>query len=838
MDLVASGRGEATPLLAGPTAKSRGDHHPATMHLLAIVCYLFLAIAVTHPLLLSASDHIANKPAGDQLWQVSILEHQYHYLFSDPGRMFASNFYFGSGNALFASDLLIGFQPLFAPLRLVSGNPIAAFNMTWILAFFLNALAMYFAVVDITRNRSAGLLAGTIYAFAPIALNFTSAHFQLAGSWWIPITLYASARFAKSGSWVHLALAIVAIWLQLITAAYLAIVAGTVFVAFGVVPGYLRMVAGRQWIAMAKATLAAILTGALFAPIVLGFGQIADDWNARRHISEVQTFSAEITDYASPSSRLRWYESLRNRFPAPTSERRVFPGFVPVAVAAAGGILALLIPTARRRWRTTALAAAAVAALGVLLSLGTHWKWNGAVTDIELPYLFLFENMPGFQSIRAVARFGLMFNFGVAILAALAVGIAARRFPKNALPSLLGLALTGAVVLEALPNPINVAPVVENSDLERLLRSAQDAPVLFVPVSGSEEIQRIWITTKVGAGPLVNGYSGYVWPQYWYFRDRTVNVPRQDFERLARSLRAYGIGYVVLDQAPLSDIEIQNWRGFARASLVENVTSSGTWQLLELREESDEARSGWNDLDYRLLVDSAPPASGITTTISFANRNPAPWIPNLGSHYRRASVNWFDEAGREVMNFETLLLPPPFLSPDGSHSASLRLLTPPADGDYRLRIDVDGFPLVSQKIRIGLPVERRFDGSGRGLRARLELVSKSRYEGMPSDTFALHVNALNLGPVIWSGDATVRLGWKWFRKLPNDRLEEMLEFEGRLPLLGHESGEIHPGNGYAFRGRISAPDLPGEYVVRISMLSELVAWFENPPIEIDVVLER
>ena len=62
-----------------------------------------------------------------------------------------------------------------------------------------------------------------------------------------------------------------------------------------------------------------------------------------------------------------------------------------------------------------------------------------------------------------------MFNFGVAILGAIAVGIAARRFPRSVLPSLLGIALTGAVVMEALPHPINLAPVVEDSDLADVL---------------------------------------------------------------------------------------------------------------------------------------------------------------------------------------------------------------------------------------------------------------------------------------------------------------------------------------------------------------------------------
>ena len=46
-----------------------------------------------------------------------------------------------------------------------------------------------------------------------------------------------------------------------------------------------------------------------------------------------------------------------------------------------------------------------------------------------------------------------------------------------------------------------------------------------------------------------------------------------------------------------------------------------------------------------------------------------------------------------------------------------------------------------------------------------------------------------------------------------------------------------PGRGYAFAGKLRAPDEPGRYVVRASMLVELVGWFENDPVEIVVLVK-
>ena len=101
----------------------------------------------------------------------------------------------------------------------------------------------------------------------------------------------------------------------------------------------------------------------------------------------------------------------------------------------------------------------------------------------------------------------------------------------------------------------------------------------------------------------------------------------------------------------------------------------------------------------------------------------------------------------------------------------------------------------------------------------------------------LHVDALNIGRKSWSEEANIRLGWRW-RKVEQDGSEtEQPTYEGRVVLLGHLYNDIPPGLGYAFAGNLRAPDEPGRYVVRVSMLIELVAWFNIDPIEIEVIVK-
>ncbi len=105
----------------------------------------------------------------------------------------------------------------------------------------------------------------------------------------------------------------------------------------------------------------------------------------------------------------------------------------------------------------------------------------------------------------------------------------------------------------------------------------------------------------------------------------------------------------------------------------------------------------------------------------------------------------------------------------------------------------------------------------------------------PGDRLQLHVDAVNSGTTVWDGEGNLRLGYRWFRKLADGTEEELPQFEGRILWFGHlHGGSILPGNGYSFTGTMTAPDEPGEYVVRVSMLVELVAWFESEPLKLYV----
>ena len=817
---------------------------PCTFHLLVALLFAVATVISLRPLLANAAGYIPHKPAGDQLWQATVLDAQLRALLTDPGAYLSANFFYGSGNALYGSDLWVGLLAIFAPIRLLTGNPILAFNLTWHLAFALNAFLMYLAVLTITRNRWAALVAGTVFGFGALQINYAQMHFNYAGAWWIPLTLLFSVRFARSRRWPHFAMAILCVWLQFLTVVTLSYIAGFILLTFAVIPALWWTLRNRNWRLPLQMLVAATVVTAAFLPVVMGYFEFSSDWNAQRDISEVQNGSLQLRDYLSPSSRLAWYEPMQNRFSVPTGERRAFPGFAPFAIGLLGGLVGLcgLYRVLHRRSPRWAFSGYAVAAgvlflLAVILSLGPNWKWRETVTDFQLPYRFLYDNSPNFRAVRIVARFSLMANFALALLAGVLVAALTARFREtHRLAPALALFISAAVMIESATVPLNVLPVPRDANLTTLLATAPDGPLLFVPVSGGDEVQRIWLTTSAGKGPLINGYSGAIWPQYWYFRDATRDVTRQTAPTLLTALRSYGMRALLVDTSVLPERDLQIWRELSESVHVESSTQLGPWLLLNLPIEVPKIHQQWSELDIFMPLEAAPAGQSITVPIDFSNPSPSPWLPPSDSTVRTLTARWLDADGRLAFQSTAQLLPPPFISAGESHHTLTELQTPAADGLYELHLEAPEGELLVRNVRVGAITTEAFDGTGEGLRSRLRLITRDTYEGRPTERFPLLVTALNLGPVTWSADANIRLGWRWFRAQEDGAEVEMPGYEGRIVLLSHLVGPVLPGNGYAFSGLLRLPDEPGEYVVRVAPLAELIAWFPGEPAIIRVTV--
>jgi hypothetical protein len=153
----------------------------------ALSCTFFtaLTLAKTYPLIRHLGTHLPGD-LGDPLLVTWILAWNAHVLTTDPLNLFNANIFCPLQNTLALSEHMIAVAPIFAPAYLMTGNPIFAYNMVFLLAFIFCGLSMFLVVHYGTENFWAAVLSGCLFAFAPFRFAETS-HPQLANFYWAPL---------------------------------------------------------------------------------------------------------------------------------------------------------------------------------------------------------------------------------------------------------------------------------------------------------------------------------------------------------------------------------------------------------------------------------------------------------------------------------------------------------------------------------------------------------------------------------------------------------------------------------------------------------------------------
>ena len=754
-------------------------------------------------------------PRGDidQLFQLATLEWERWSLLNQPGSFFQGLSFYGMGNSLFFSDLLLGSLPIYFVMAGVFG-PVLGFNLMHAVLPASNGLVMFGALRRLLGNPWAALVGAAVFAFSPPQNTFGQ-HFQLQMLVWTALMLwFLVAHVERRWSWT-LGAATACLSVQFATAVYLGYFAALAlaFLLLGAaITGSLPL---RDWRYGARALLAVAIGLLPILLVVAGYRGFENDWQIARDIREVARYSAGMPAYLSESLRDQWWVGVAGRL---TDSKWLSgsgpPVMIPLALAAAGTYYG----TRQRARRWVVVGGLGLVVVGFVLSLGPELTWSGRPTGIALPYQFLFETFPEFQALRVASRFGMAAMLGISLLAALgAEGMwrwaRAGEVRRYALPAGLSLLLA----LEFLRGPISSGQLPGRDAMTGALAEA-GGPAIFVPVDVSiwEEPIRLWVAAEARV-QMVNGYSGFQPPAYRQFAAFVDDAGPEDLENVIAALRAYGLKTVVLDTSRMSAGAIAGWLGAsANSRSPPDHRVADQFIVIPLGDPADQVwATGWGQVKVDFYRTAVRAGEELAAFAYVSNPGPDPWLPPPGTWARSTKMIWTGEDGsQQPQPGELFRVPPVVAARSGARiDGPVRAVAPELPGDYTLSLMVDGTVLAIRELTV-YPADGPSAETGDAGEIVVLHLSRAALVDWPA---RLEVAALNTGTTRWDG--AYRVGYRWLRFL-KDGSAEPAGVEGRFFF----AGDIAPGMAEVVGGVIETPADPGNYLLEYGVVHEGVEW--------------
>jgi hypothetical protein len=406
----------------------------------------------------------------------------------DPLHVFDANIFYPNRGTLAYSESNLGAGILAIPAYWATRNPYAAHNFVVLLAFVLCLTGTYYLVRHLTGDRRAAFISGVCFAFCPFVFAHLP-HIQLLMTAGIPFTMLAFHRLADRPSAGRGAALGAVMAAQALCCGYYGVYVVLLigYAAFVVAAMRNLWRSGVYWRAMAVAAVAAI---AIVAPAFIPYLQYRQTIVPQRSLEVSRSFSANLSAYlASPAYWHAWMLQY-----LPPWREVLFPGFITTLFGIAGVWVG-------RRLRHGEIAVIYGGATALAL-----WASFGPTAGL---YTLFYQMIPAFSLLRAPERFGVVANFGLAILAGVAIAglIQGHRRANLIAAALTVAAIAGSFVPLQWPRALPVEPVYP------ILAAQPRGPIIempfYYPEVGLFQHTQYMLKSTAHWMPMVNGYSDY-----------------------------------------------------------------------------------------------------------------------------------------------------------------------------------------------------------------------------------------------------------------------------------------------------------------------------------------
>jgi hypothetical protein len=440
----------------------------------AFLFFVALAAVATRPLVcdLRGQTLVGPDPKKD-MWTMHWITG--HVL--EPGRLFGGNIFHPDPNGVLYSDVSLGTAVLLVPFRLWIRDAVPLYNAGVLLALAFAGWSFHALTRELTGSRGAGLLAGTLAAFASHQLLHVY-HLNLISTGWFAWLLLGLHRLVRRPSLGAVALTGLGFALTALSSGYYAVAATIVAVVF----------AGVHWRAFVRpralgaAAAAALLAALLVAPYARAFLALREREGLRR--AAVFSTSLAFSPGRDLTSRGYAYRAVLG-----SGGEQLFPGLLTLALAA----VALV------RRRPCAAYYATVSAVLLLVSLGPQIALGSRV--VVLPYHWLFV-IPPLDSMRHPYTFASVATFTLSVLAGLGWSALATSSRPWATPA----AILAAAIETLGPGPglQKVAPGIPA--VYQVLETLPPGAVLQLPLHSEDVV--LWAARH--GRPVANGIGAFL----------------------------------------------------------------------------------------------------------------------------------------------------------------------------------------------------------------------------------------------------------------------------------------------------------------------------------------
>lgn len=551
---------------APPVPEEATDPHETAPRRALLLLFAVLVVAMTFPQVSRLTTHVPGD-YGDALLNIWILRWVAHAAPEGFAAIWDTNAFHPAENTLAWSDPLLALVPLYWAIERVTGSIALAFNLVFLISWTLSLWFTYRLALFFTGRHGPSVVAALTFTFAAPRLSHIG-HWQLSTTgWMVPLILLLVARYCRLSRMrdaLALGLALAAL---AVTSSYygvlMVLTAALVLVGYGIV--HRPRPLGRYVAGLAAGGTVALL---VVAPVVWQYQKVlADPYFSR---DAEPTLSAHLGDFLAPDQGAYLLPNIppfEDRAFNRGVENRLFPGVVALSLGAVG-IVALM---GARRWargdrtrsrsrprllerRDTTLLLVMVGAglVMLVLAFGRYKEVFGR--EVAMPYRALEQVVPGLEAVRATARFVIVPQCVLAVLAALGLVWLLKRFrPRTGVIASMVLGLAVLAESAVAPGTIRLPTDPRFVAVNQALAERPPGVVLELPMANPSdgylqayiEAPRSLLST-LDWNERVNGLSGYSPEGFEGVANDLESFPDPAaFERIDR----LGVRYVVLRTA-------------------------------------------------------------------------------------------------------------------------------------------------------------------------------------------------------------------------------------------------------------------------------------------------